>query len=137
MNQKLIATTIAFSMLLFAAPTAVAAGTVGASGQCYDDNGDGGEGHVGVSQDGAETHGLTDVSQDDPTPSTADAVVALANTNGNPSEGDACTDADDDSDDQDGTAGADYLEVHVGDNQACYDGSVQTDNSCDRSQGDN
>lgn len=135
MKRTLIAATLALSMIAMA-PAAMAAGTVGASGQCYDDDGSGGDGHVGVSEDGsADTNGLTDVGADDPTPSVADGVLAAANDNGDPSSGDVCTEADDDHDDEDGTAGQDYIEVHAAGNQVCYNGSVQTDGSCATSQG--
>lgn len=131
MNRTLLVAMLAVCTMLMA-PAASAADVVGASGQCFDEDGSGGDAHLAVTEDGdVEERGLTDVSEEDPTPSAVDAVLALGNDDGNPEEGDACTDADDDTEDEDGTAGKDYIEVHAAGNQVCYDGSVQTESgSC-------
>lgn len=122
MREYLLAVAVALSMTVFA-PAAVADDVAGASGQCFDDNGDGGSAHLAVTDEpGVSMSGLTDVSQDDPTPSAADAVIALTNDNGEPADGNGCTSEDADQ--------KDNLEVHVAGNQVCYDGEVRTDGGC-------
>lgn len=127
MREYLLAIALALSMTMIV-PAAAADDVAGASGQCFDDDGSGGGGHVAVTDDpDASTSGLTDVSPDDPTPSVVDGVIALADGNGDPASGNGCTSED--------SSQQDYLEVHAAGNQVCYDGEVNTDNSCQQRPG--
>lgn len=120
MREILLAMAVALSMTVIG-PTVAADDIVGASGQCYDDDGSGGGGHLGVTEDGSVTvDGLTDVSEDDPTPSVADAVLALVDGNGDPSESVFCTSTDTRA----------YIEAHAAGNQVCFDNDIYTDGSC-------
>lgn len=122
MREELIAVMIALSMTMIA-PAAAAEDVAGASGQCFDDDGSGGDAHLAVNgSGGVAMDGLTDASPDDPTPGAADAVVALVDMNGDPASGNGCTSQD--------SSQQDYVEAHAGGQQVCYNGSVNTDGGC-------
>lgn len=126
MRRTLLVTAIAVSLLAWTVPTAAADDVAGASGQCFDDDGTGGNAHLAVT-DGAEVErtGLADEENPDNNPpegGAVDAVLALTDENGEPAEGNGCTSEDENE--------QDYLEAHVAGQQVCYDGDVRTDGEC-------
>lgn len=127
MNRNHTALFLAVAMLLFTVPTAAAGDLAGASGQCFDDDGSGGNAHLAVTEEGnVERSGLADADNPENNPpegGAVDAVVALTDDNGEPESGNGCTAADD--------SRQDYLEVHVNGEQVCYDGDVNGPDSAD------
>lgn len=121
MRTSFFAVMVAVSMVLMV-PSVAADDLAGASGQCFDSDGSGGNAHLAVSDSGEVSHdGLADADNADNNPpegGAADALVALTDEDGSPEEGEGCTSEDADQ--------QDYLEVHAGGAQVCYDGDVQT-----------
>lgn len=121
MNRMLLAAVLALSLTIVASPSAMADDVAGASGQCFDNDGSGGEAYLAVTGDGPEQSGLADTENPDNNPpegGAVDALVALTDGNGDPAAGNGCT--SDDADQKD------YIEVHAAGAQACYDGDVKT-----------
>lgn len=120
MKRTLITAAIALSMFAMV-PSAAADDLAGASGQCFDADGSGGNAYLAVTEDGVERDGLADEENPENNPpegGAVDALVALTDEDGSPEEGEGCTSEDADQ--------KDYLEVHAGGAQVCYDGDVQT-----------
>ncbi len=126
MRKTILSVCVALALVTLA-PSAFADDLVGASGECYDeDYENGGQAHIAVTEDGELEHdGI--VNEDDPTDTEgglADALAVFAqglpDSTGN-DEQDACTAP---TDGEDGREGVDYLEVHAGPAQVCYNGEV-------------
>ncbi len=98
----------------------VSAEEAGLSGECYNEDGtEGGQGRVNVNTDTQDVDGLTV----DEALSIANALALFAtNTQNRPNQ---C--AQDDTNDGLGGGRHDYLEVHAGDAQVCYQGSTQAE----------
>lgn len=126
MNRSLLVAAVALCMMMVTVPSAVADDVAGASGRCFDDDGSGGDAYLAVTDDpGVEQSGLADEENPENNPpegGAVDALVALTDDNGEPTEGNGCT--SDDAEQQD------HLEVHAGGQQVCYNGDVVTDGSC-------
>lgn len=126
MKRTILAVLLAMSMIAVTAPTAMAADVAGASGSCHDGEGNGGDGHVAVTDDpDVSTDGLVDTEDPENNPpengvaaAVAELAVGLAE-NQDPAE--ACQSPGDD----------DYIEAHVAGEQVCYDGEIVTDGSCE------
>lgn len=134
MKRKLLISTLALLVLVGLGPATAGAAEVGASGQCYDQDGSGGQDQATVNDDPSVT--IPTVT------GAANAVIALTDDPAKVPDGDGCDRYDCDNDpsthiescdtDGDGTpdkvARKDYLEVHAeggGEQaQACYDEEV-------------
>lgn len=126
MRRTPIVTLIAVSLLVWTVPTAAADDLVGASGQCFDADGSGGNAHLAVTDDpDVERTGLADEGDpgnNPPEGGAVDAVIALTDDDGEPAEGNGCTSEDEEK--------QDFLEAHVAGQQVCYDGDVNVDGGC-------
>lgn len=129
MRKAILSVCVALALLTMA-PSVLADDLAGLSGECYDEEGNGGKAHIAVSEEGEVTHeGI--VNEDDPTDlegGVVDAVATFAlgipGSAGNDDQ-DACT-APTNEEDPD-REGKDYLEVHVLGFQVCYDGDANVE----------
>lgn len=126
MKRNLAVVAVALSMIVLMVPSAAAEDAAGASGQCFDDDGSGGDAHLAVTTDGEVSRdGLADEENPENNPpegGAVDALVALTDDNGEPAEGNGCTSED--------AEQQDYLEVHAAGQQVCYNGDVVTNGTC-------
>lgn len=133
MRKVFLSVCVAF-VLMTMAPAVSADDLVGASGECYSDDSyeEGGNAYIAVTSDGEVDHdGIVGDNPADPgilRAATTFAQGQIAVVMGDQEE--ACEAPTDDEDRE----GEDYLEVHAGPVQVCYNGDPHVtvdDNECD------